>query len=190
MEFILASSSPRRVELLKQIGLKFKIIPPELDESINQDSDPKEIVMELSKRKAMNVARRVTGESIIISADTIVVKDSVMGKPANEQEAFSMLKALQNSWHDVITGITLIDTRNFNSITSYEITRVKMKPLSDDTIMSYIRTGEPFDKAGGYGIQSLGALLVEKIDGCYFNVVGLPLAKLNTMLGNMGIRVL
>lgn len=190
MEFILASSSPRRVELLKQIGLQFKVIPPGTDENIDLDMEPKDIVMELSRRKALDVAGKVAGDSIIISADTIVVKDSVMGKPANEQEAFFMLKSLQDSWHEVITGLTLIDTRKFDFATSYEITRVKMRPLSDDTIKSYIKTGEPFDKAGGYGIQSLGALLVERIEGCYFNVVGLPLAKLSTMLENMGIRVL
>jgi septum formation protein len=189
-ELILASASPRRVELLKQIGLTFRIIPPNVQEDIAPGMNADEIVMELSRRKAMDVARKVGKDSLVIGADTIVVKDKVLGKPKDESEAYFMLKELQNSWHDVITGVTLLDNRNLNYITSFEKTQVKMRSLSDDTIKAYIKTGEPMDKAGAYGIQGMGALLIESINGCYFNVVGLPLAKLNTMIENIGIRVL
>jgi septum formation protein len=189
-ELILASASPRRVELLKQIGLVFKIMPPNIQEDIAPGMNAEDIVMELSRRKAIDVAKKVKKDSLVVGADTIVVKDKVLGKPKDESEAYSMLKELQNSWHNVITGVSIFDNRNLNCITSFEKTQVKMRPLTDDTIKAYIKTGEPLDKAGAYGIQGIGALLIESINGCYFNVVGLPLAKLDAMMKNMGIRVL
>ena len=189
-EIVLASASPRRLELLKQIGLEFSVFPSDIDERIDIDSTPEEAVQSLSFRKAVDVAGKLQNSPLVIGADTIVFKDSILGKPENEDHAFRMLKMLQGGWHEVITGITVIDSSNGNHLSGYEKTRVKMRKLSDGMISSYIHTGEPLDKAGAYGIQGMGALLVEKIEGCYFNVVGLPLLKLSLMLEKFGVNIL
>jgi len=120
----------------------------------------------------------------------VVVKDRIMGKPKDRDDAVRMLKHLSGSWHEVMTGIALIDTKDFRSVTSVEITKVKMKELTDDTILAYVDTKEPMDKAGAYGIQEKGAILVERIEGCYFNVVGLPLGRLSDLLKDFGVSVL
>jgi septum formation protein len=190
-EIILASASPRRSELLRQVGVSFKVYPPDVDEKLDPEIKADELVQSLAYKKAVNVAQKLKGSGgIIISADTVVVKDGILGKPSDEGEAFSMLKSLQGKWHSVITGLTVIDSRNFKHVSGSEKTRVKFRKLSDDEITSYIKTGEPMDKAGSYGIQGKGALLAEKIEGCYFNVVGLPLARLSLMLKEFGIDLL
>ncbi len=189
-EIVLASASPRRSELLRGIGIDFKVIPSNTDESFDPGLMPEEIAQMLSYRKALSVAEYLKNDSIVIGADTIVVKDGILGKPRNKEEAFEMLKNLQGNWHEVITGVTLIASVGFEYIKSFEKTRVKMRPLSDGEIESYISTGEPMDKAGAYGIQRVGALLIEKIEGCYFNVVGLPLHRLNSMLEDFSVFLL
>lgn len=189
-EIVLASASPRRLELLKQIGLTFSVFPSDIDEQIDIGSGVEEAVQNLSFRKALNVAEKLEKGPLVIGADTIVFKDCILGKPEDEDHAFRMLKTLQGGWHEVITGVTVIDSSNGNHLSGYEKTKVKMRELSDDIISSYIRTGEPLDKAGAYGIQGIGALLVEKIEGCYFNVVGLPLLKLSLMLEEFGVSIL
>lgn len=189
-EIVLASASPRRSELLKQIGLKFEIVPSDVDENIDSNLIPEEVVMGLSCRKALDVAKKIDNRVLVIGADTIVVKDRILGKPVNDQDAFNMLKSLQGDWHNVITGVCVIDTDGFKIVKGFERTRVKMRNLQDREIYSYIATGEPADKAGAYGIQGMGALLVEKIEGCYFNVVGLPLSKLAEMLEDFGLHLL
>jgi septum formation protein len=187
-EIILASASPRRFELLKQLGLTFGVFPSDIDENIGCCYSPEEFAQKLSYEKALSVARQVEG--VVIGADTIVVKDGILGKPENEEHAFHMLKTLQGNWHEVITGVTVIDSLSLKSIKTYEKTRVKMRKLSDEAIESYIKTREPMDKAGAYGVQGLGSILVERIEGCYFNVVGLPLMRLSTMLESFGVFIL
>ena len=189
-EIILASASPRRNELLKQIGLQIQVLPSTIEETIDSDLCPEKLVMSLSSMKAHDIAAKSNKNCIIIGADTIVVCGKILGKPQNEDDAFNMLDSLQGKWHEVITGITVIDNNSNNCITDFEKTRVKMRELTNDEISTYIRTGEPLDKAGAYGIQGIGAVLVEKIDGCYFNVVGLPLAKLCIILKKFEISIL
>ena len=185
---VLASSSPRRYEMLKQIGLKFEVIPADIEEVIDTKLIPENMVQKLSYDKAFYVANKFNN-LIVIGADTIVLKDEILGKPNNEEHAFKMLKSLQGAWHEVITGVTVIDSSDLRYVNAFEKTRVKMKPLSESDIRSYIKTGEPMDKAGSYGIQGKGAVLVEKIEGCYSNVVGLPLMKLSLVLEGFGITI-
>jgi septum formation protein len=189
-KLILASSSPRRFELLKQIGLDFEVYPADINETIVPGLLATEFVQNLSLEKASYTAKKLKGDFIVIGADTVVMKNVILGKPDDEQQAFEMLKSLSGNWHEVLTGITVYDVGSSKYISNYEITRVKMKNFSKETINSYIKTGEPFDKAGAYGIQGIGALLVEKIEGCYFNVVGLPLSKLSSMLEEFGLKIL
>ncbi|MGI6778955.1 MAG: Maf family protein [Acetivibrionales bacterium] len=189
-EIILASASPRRFELLSRLGLKFRVLPSKLEENIDLRLNAGEIAENVSFLKAENVAKKLDINAIVIGADTIVVKDRILGKPQSCAEAFNMLKLLQGSWHSVITGITVIETPGMKTIKGHEKTRVKFRELSDDEIISYIKTGEPEDKAGAYGIQGIGAILVDRIEGCYFNVVGLPLTKLSLMLKDFNISIL
>ncbi len=186
-DFILASSSPRRFELLRQIGFSFQNIVPSVEETSDR-SDPIEIVSELSARKAAAVAKN-NPLSVVIAADTVVTADGkVLGKPHSEAEAAEMLRFLSGRSHFVFTGVTVIcDSRIETAICR---TEVFFKELSEDTISCYLRTGEPFDKAGGYGIQGKGALLVDHIDGDYANVVGLPISMLCEMLKEFDIRIL
>lgn len=187
---VLASGSPRRTELMKQIGLKFDIIPADVDEAVCSEMKPEELVLELSGRKAGCVAQKLGTGMLVIGADTVVVKDGILGKPRDKAEAYDMLSSLSSGWHEVVTGITLVETGSGKIVKGTENTRVKLRKLSKDIIRTYIDTGEPMDKAGAYGIQGLGALLVERLEGCYFNVVGLPLSRLAMMLGEFGYRVL
>lgn len=189
-EIVLASASPRRCELLKQIGLEFRVCPSDIEETVDTALNPEDMAVGLSYRKAKSVAEGLDEDALVIGADTIVVGDRVLGKPVDEQQAYEMLMQLQGSWHEVITGVTVIDCRTLKTARAYEKTAVKMRSLTDSLIRAYIKTGEPMDKAGSYGIQGMGALLVEKIVGCYFNVVGLPLAKLAFMLEDFEVKLL
>lgn len=186
-DFILASSSPRRFELLRQIGLSFQSIVPSVDESTDL-SDPMEIVSELSARKAAAVAKN-NPLSVVIAADTVVTVDgNILGKPHGEADAADMLRSLSGRSHFVFTGVTVIcDGRIETGICR---TEVFFKDLTDAQIAAYLRTGEPYDKAGSYGIQGKGALLVDHIDGDYANVVGLPVSMLYEMLKEFGIQIL
>lgn len=189
-EIILASASPRRSELLRQVGITFKVVPSGVEENINMRLLPQELAQELACSKAIDVAKQAGGNCLVIGADTIVVKGKILGKPRNEEEAFTMLKSLEGEWHEVITGIAVTDAASMRTVKDFEMTRVKVRNLTDSMIYSYIKTGEPADKAGAYGIQGMGALLVERIEGCYFNVVGLPLMKLSCMLEEFGVKIL
>jgi septum formation protein len=180
VDVILASASPRRYELLKNLGLNFKVIPSHAEESHEKRVNMEEVVRANARLKGESVAKEYP-DALVISADTIVVLgEHIMGKPKNEQEAFEMLKALSGQTHQVYTGLGLFNANR--SALDAVCTQVRFRTLSDEEIWAYINTGEPFDKAGGYGIQGQGALLVEGIDGCYYNVVGLPLTRLFTML--------
>lgn len=179
--FILASASPRRRELLKQIGVTFEVMPAKGEEVITE-RQPEQVVMELSRQKAEEIASGIQEEHVIIlGADTVVVYDGkILGKPKDETDAGRMLSMLSGNTHSVYTGVTVIVIRDGESQSHsfYEETKVTMYPMTDAQISAYIRTGEPMDKAGAYGIQGKGAVFIEKIDGDYNNVVGLPLAKI------------
>lgn len=171
---VLASKSPRRKELLSLITKEFIIKSAQADETLPGGISPSDAVLYLSKLKAQPLAN---DEDIIIGADTVVaLDDKILGKPADEDDAFIMLKSLSGREHSVFTGVTVIGKNGEKSF--YRETKVKFFPLSDEEIYEYIKTGECMDKAGAYGIQGFGALLVESIAGDYFNVVGLPVSAL------------
>lgn len=179
---VLASASPRRKDLLEQCGVRPEIIASDLNEYINYKNTPEETAMSLSFQKAIDVASKV-GEGIVIGADTVVVlEDEILGKPLDDKEAFSMLLKLSGKKHRVITGFSIIDLAVPTKVVEYVSTDVYFKDLNEKEIMDYIYTGEFSGKAGSYAIQGKGALLVEKIEGCYFNVMGLPVSKLNSSL--------
>lgn len=190
MRIVLASGSPRRRELLSVVGVKdFEVCPAEGEEKTEAGLAPSEIVKSLSAAKAREVAAKFDGDTVIIAADTIVwAEGRVLGKPHGEDEAFKMLKALSGKTHEVYTGITLI--KGGEALSCAECTKVEFRELNDDEINAYIATGEPMDKAGAYGIQGKASLMVKKIDGDYFNVVGLPLCLLGQMLKQIGVRLL
>ena len=176
-KIILASASPRRRELLSMIFPDFEVIPSNVEEIIPEDIDIHSAPEYLSKIKALDIAKAYP-EALVIGADTSVIIDNkILGKPKNKAEAYDMIKSLSGNEHFVITGCTIIYGENIVSFS--EKTSVFFNDLSEQEILDYINTDEPYDKAGGYGIQGKGALLVNKIDGDYFNVVGLPVSKLN-----------
>ena len=178
MKLILASKSPRRIEMLKNLGLSPEIIPAEVDENIDEFKGIPDIaVTTLAKRKAHAISQTAEGDSLIIAADTLVyMGNTLLGKPKDENEAYIMLKALSGNYHSVYTGFAVY--YNGKLISRCVETKVLFKELSDGEIESYIASKEPMDKAGAYGIQGKGALFVKGIDGDYFNVVGLPLCAL------------
>lgn len=185
-EIILASASPRRKELLSGMGLTYSVVVPAADEGKADKSVPPGIyVQELALLKAASSAKRVlkNRNALIIAADTIVVNDGeILGKPANDKEAFDMLRSLSGRTHSVYTGICVLRLSDGRTVCKDVSTRVKFRELTDDKIKRYIATGEPLDKAGAYGIQGLGAMLTEGIEGDYFNVVGLPVGELAAVL--------
>lgn len=174
----LASKSPRRRKLLKQLNLKFKSFSVDMDEKIHKNELPNKAVLRLSKEK-LDLAKLKVKSGIIITADTIVVLNkTILGKPINKKDAFRILKLLSGNTHIVYTGYSIFNFSNGKTISEYEKTEVTFRELADDEIKEYINGGSPMDKAGAYGIQDdFGAVFIKKINGCYYNVVGLPLAK-------------
>ena len=172
---ILASASPRRREILESLGVDIKIVTTDVDESFNKTT-PSDIAMQIAEKKCRAVYERLDADLSalpVISADTIVVVEGeIMGKPKNESDAFRMLKKLSGKAHEVTTGICVGVNGVFNC--SYATTKVFIDELSDKQIQAYIDSRDPFDKAGAYGIQGIFSKHIKKIDGCYFNVVGLP----------------
>ena len=183
LPLILASGSPRRRELLDLMGLTYTVETPDVDESFS--GRPSETVMEISLRKAAAVAARHS-DSIIIAADTLVFADGALGKPHTPERAKEMLRSLAGNWHHVYTGITVINTRRGRSLRNVDKTRVHLVPMTEQEIDAYVATGEPLDKAGAYGIQGMGGMFVDRIDGSYSNVVGLPMSMLRIMLAQVG----
>jgi septum formation protein len=179
LPIILASASPRRKKLLKQLNLKFKILIIEIDESFRHGETPAGIVKRLSKQK-LEKAKEQVKNGIIITADTIVVLNhKVIGKPRDKKDAERILKMLSNKTHSVYTGYTVYNSGSGKTIVDYEKTFVTFRKLEPAEIKEYIETRSPMDKAGAYGIQDdYGAVFIKKINGCYYNVVGLPLTKL------------
>ena len=189
-KIILASNSPRRKELLKNLGICFSIIPADIDESFLPEEHPRDAVRRLARLKAEAAIPVLLEDCIVIAADTIVVLDGqVLGKPVDADDAFNKLSQLSGCWHEVITAFCVRSIEGGCDVED-EITRVCFRPLSKGEIYAYIATGEPADKAGGYGLQGLGSLLVEKIEGSYFNVVGLPMSRLYSVLKKHGINLL
>jgi septum formation protein len=187
-KIILATTSPRRKELAKQMGLDFEIIPSNYEEDMGMKLPPKELAKTLAYGKAKDVAKKCEG--IIIGADTFVVQNGKkMGKPKSEQEAFKMLKSFSNKTHKVYTGIAIINNKTGKEITDCEVTSIKFGKMSDEEIKKYIKTKEPMDKAGAYAIQGLGSIFIEKINGCYHNIAGLPIHLTHKNLKKLGINI-
>lgn len=182
IDIILASASPRRYELLKMIGMEFKVRPSHVEEVYQDHLSPEEYVIENAKKKGYFIADKFP-ESLIISADTIVVyKDKILEKPEDDKHALEIIRTLSNHTHQVLTGFGFILKSNNSEIFKIESSLVTFRNLSQAEIRAYINTGESFDKAGGYGAQGQGSLLIKKIDGCFYNVVGLPLSSFFTTL--------
>ncbi len=176
MKLVLASSSPRRKELLNLAGLDFEVLVSDVDESFSDALLPNEAVELLSKRKALAVEKLVEKDRVVLAADTVVAYDGkILGKPHSDEEALDMLRMLSGKTHNVFTGVCIIG--NGKELNYSVKSEVKFYDLTDDEIKAYIATGEPSDKAGAYGIQGKGSLLVESINGDYFNIVGLPIAS-------------
>ena len=189
-QIVLASGSPRRRELLQRIGITdFDVRVPQTEENFPEGLSPSEVVEYISREKAASAAKLCTAEEIIITADTMVFLDQArLGKPRDEADALRMLTALQGRHHTVCTGITV--RQGGRSLTESESTEVYFRPATEAELRGYIATGEPMDKAGAYGIQGMGALLVEKINGDFFNVMGLPVLRLSRMLSRFGVSFL
>lgn len=183
-KIVLASASPRRRELLQNMGLDFEIITSDGAEQVFENELPQDTVKRLSSEKALNVAKRAPyDDCIVIGADTVVAIDGkILGKPVDEGDAKRMLTLLSGRTHKVYTGVSVIETISGERVSDYVETEVKFVNLTERQIEKYVSSGEPMDKAGAYGIQDLGAMLVEKINGDYFNVVGLPVSRLAGIL--------
>jgi len=187
---ILASASPRRKALLKQIGLKFKVEASNYEEKISSDSEPHELAKSLSLEKAKAVAKKHKN-ILVIAADTFIVFEGrILGKPHTETEAKEMLETINGKAHSVITGFTIIDAGDDKALSRSVETKVYLRKLSSNEIDAYVKSKEPLDKAGAYAIQGLGSVIVEKIEGDYYNVVGLPLSALAESLKEFGVHVL
>jgi septum formation protein len=183
---ILASKSPRRYELLKQMGLDFEVIPSEAAEDFLNTESPREHVIRLAEAKAREVASKHP-DRWVVAADTVVyINGSILGKPKCQEEAVEMLRRLSGQEHRVLTGFSVCHLEKGESDHEAVQTLVRMKPLTSAEIAWYVQTGEPFDKAGGYAIQGVGSFMIESIQGSYTNVVGLPLCELIQMLTRLG----
>lgn len=189
MAIILASASPRRRELLEHMGLDFTVRTASHDETMDASLPAQQEVARVSSLKAKAVRALCLPEDVIIAADTIVVCDSlVMGKPHSPQEAVSMLRRLSGREHQVMTGLTVMQGEDAQTVTV--TTSLRFRALSEEEICAYVATGEPMDKAGAYAVQGLAAMFVERLDGDYYNVMGLPVCTLAEMLRKRGVKLL
>lgn len=184
MKLVLASASPRRAQLMSQVGWEYTVSPVELVEKLDPGLSVQAAVEKLALSKALACRAR---EGLVVGADTVVVlQDKILGKPYSDQAALDMLSCLSGKQHRVITGVAVVDPRSGRHWSAAETTIVQFRDLTWQEIVDYVNTGEPRDKAGAYGIQGKGALLVQAIQGCYFNVVGLPLVRLAFLLKQAG----
>lgn len=184
----LASTSPRRRELLQQVGLEFSVLMVDVDESVREGERPADYVLRLAREKAL-AGLAQAAEGVVIAADTtVVVDDEVLGKPTSEVEAMHMWRRLSGRTHQVLTGVAVGDTRHVETVAVS--TRVHFRAITQAEMHAYWQSGEPGDKAGGYAIQGRGAVFVDAIEGSYSNVVGLPLTETAALLAHFGIRVL
>jgi MAF protein len=187
---ILASNSPRRKQLISLFNIPFQVIAADIDESIEADEKPRNYVSRLARSKCQSTVPQTSHRQIIVAADTAVVDgDAILGKPTNASEAIAMLRALRDRSHHVYTSISLRDTANGRVFSDICITEVLMRPYSEAEIMDYVASGDPFDKAGAYAIQNQGFDPVEKVTGCYTNVVGLPLCHLAESLRTLKLDI-
>ncbi len=185
---ILASKSPRRKEILEEFGFKFKVEAKETLEK-SEKENPKDFVMEIALEKAMAVAEENYMEWIV-AADTVVVHNNkILGKPKNEEEAKEVLKSLSSHSHEVYTGVAIVNKQKNINITFTELTKVYFKNISDQEINWYVETKEPLDKAGSYGIQGKGSILIEKIEGDFYNVMGFPISKFYEEMKKIGFKL-
>lgn len=186
-QFILASASPRRRELLQQAGVPFAVIPSNTDEQVQPGESPEVYALRVAREKATDVAAHQAG-NWVLGADTIVaIDDTILGKPRDVADGFRMLRLLSGRPHRVMTAFVLLDPNGHPYAQQIVTSHVKFKALTDTRIHEYLATGEPFDKAGGYAVQGLGAALVEKVEGSYSNVVGLPLDEVLAVLRTVGL---
>lgn len=187
---VLASSSPRRTELLSAAGVAFEVIPGLVNELPFLDEAPADYIMRLARAKAVDVAKNFT-DGLFIGADTTVVLDGkLLGKPADEKPAKTMLRQLSGRWHAVMTGVSLYDAASRREVADFDKTLVRMAKLSEQEIDWYVKTGEPYDKAGGYAIQGRASVFVEEIAGNYHNVVGLPMPLLYRLARQLGFSLI
>lgn len=189
----LASRSPRRAELLQQIGIRYTVVPSDIDESQLQNETPAEYVLRLAKTKTeaglVSVADQGLPSYPVLAADTTVSVDGrILGKPVDDEDAHAMLQQMSGRWHEVLTGIAVASDRGVDALLS--VTRVEVALLDSEQIQAYIKSGEPRDKAGAYGIQGLASTFIKRIEGSYSGVMGLPIFETSQLLKNAGIRVL
>ena len=185
-KLILASASPRRAEILRTVGWPFEALPADIDETRRAGEDAVAYVERIARAKAEGPALRVPG-STILGADTVVViEDEILGKPRDDEDARRMLRLLRDRWHQVLTGVALVDGDTGSAKVAHEVTEVRFAAMSEDEIDWYVATGEPRDKAGAYAIQGQGARFIKEIRGDYFNIVGLPVRLLYELLGTGG----
>lgn len=189
-KIVLASQSPRRRELLERMGIRaFSVVVPDVEETLVDGLSPRQTVESISRQKSEAAAPLVGADDIVITADTMVfLGGEKLGKPKDEADAFRMLRSLSGNRHEVCTGVTV--RQGERSETFSVTTLVYFRDLTDDEIRSYIASGEPMDKAGSYGVQGLGCLIVERIDGDYYNVIGLPVERLGRVLARFGVKLL
>lgn len=189
-KLILASKSPRRVEILRKAGFTFEVRATGIDESRRGRESARAHVLRLAREKARAVAEQLgeNSRAVVIGADTVVViGGKILGKPSDVREARAMLRLLNGKTHQVLTGVSIVSMHDKRELNRVESTRVHFLKLSKKEIEDYIHTGEPFDKAGGYGIQGIAGRFIDRIDGCYFNVMGLPISLVWTMLRQLGV---
>jgi septum formation protein len=189
-KIILASASPRRKEILANTGLKFTVCSSNYEEDLALAKEPRALARFLSRKKAEDVVQKYS-DAIVIAADTFIVfKNELLGKPSDPDDARRMLKMLSGKVHEVITGFTIIDSKSKKKVSRSIETKVYFKKITMTEINAYVRSGEPLDKAGAYAIQGLGAVFIDKIEGDFFNVVGLPICALAESLKKFGIKIL
>lgn len=187
MSIVLASSSPRRKELMDRLGLEYVVVPSEYEEQIDI-KDPKELVLKISKEKALDVRRRRAKDDIIIAADTVVAfEDEIFGKPENFEDAVKTLERLSGKMNEVWTGLCVIGGEQV--LSEAVLTKVYFDKIDREDIIGYVKTGEPLDKAGSYGIQGGASLFIKEIEGDYYNAVGLPLNTLYRLLKMVGVKI-
>lgn len=188
---VLASASPRRKEILEKFGLKFEIMTSEVEEEFDKYEDPAKVAESLALEKGLDVSKKCNKGDIVIAADTIVYYDSILGKPRDREDAFNILKSLSGKTHKVITGFAILEVGSEKKVVDHEVTSVKFRDLNDEKIERYLNTQEYVDKAGAYGIQGYGEILVESISGSFSNVVGLPSYRVDKYLeDNFNLKLL
>jgi len=188
-KIILASTSPRRHGLAQQMGLEFEVVPSDYEEDMTMDLGPAELAMTLAYGKAQDVAKKYS-DGIVLGIDTFIsFNNQKLGKPKTEEKARELLKSFSGKKLQVYSGVALIDCGTKQEIRDFEVSEVKFRKLSAEEIEQYIKTGEPLDKAGAFAIQGLGSIFIEKVNGCYANIVGFPIANIYKNLNKLGVNI-